>query len=300
MAGMIISTEPAMTMGDVSGYEKVYTYDSYGGVRTGVADLEGLPYYFECESGWDEKGPVEDGVYYLSPVSSDRFALIIKHGQFLEGGNEASRQGEVTAGTQPSPEMNYAEAGRIKHMFKYELVIDPANHLRAKAAFKFVEDQTVQPGRKRLWVKWTVVDEEPVTLKITDEQQQNSLQIELPETEYSEWDVRIRFDLQINHTGGSINHSGERVCLDRHQIGIFIRELEELDEKRQGEVSITAMSPDEMYLGIKAIDDLGHLAVVLRTWQRPINYQVYQYKLEAEFAIDPTSLPKIIRFFKKM
>lgn len=137
-------------------------------------------------------------------------------------------------------------------------------------------------------------------MRITDEQRQNVVEIEHLDEAYSQWEVTISITLQINHPSGSIHHNDELVYFDRRQVADFIKGLEELDEHRKGEVSITSMSPEVLYLAIKAIDDLGHLAIVVRTAQCSSYYQVFKYKLEAEFEIDPTVLPLIITAFRRM
>ncbi|MFN7116237.1 MAG: hypothetical protein ACK4TA_05520 [Saprospiraceae bacterium] len=85
------------------------------------------------------------------------------------------------------------------------------------------------------------------------------------------------------------------IWLSDTNIENFLTELDKLDKYRKGQAILESMSPEEMQLVFKAIDDLGHLSVALQLAKENRINQDYSYTIKVEFEIDPTSLANIKR-----
>lgn len=78
----------------------------------------------------------------------------------------------------------------------------------------------------------------------------------------------------------------------------FLEQLRELERTRRGKARIEAMSPEEFWLEILAVDRLGHIhaqgKLTQITTRRP--HQLWS-SLGFDIELDPTSLPKVVREF---
>ena len=80
------------------------------------------------------------------------------------------------------------------------------------------------------------------------------------------------------------------IWLSNDDIEKFLAELDELDKSRKGQAILESMSPGEMTLVFKPIDNLGHLSVGLQFIKEDRINNDYSFDIKVEFQIDPTSL----------
>lgn len=71
----------------------------------------------------------------------------------------------------------------------------------------------------------------------------------------------------------------------------FCLQLVELERARKGEARLSSISPDELNLTIKAIDSLGHVAVIGTTgYAVQGGQQMYEHGVTFGFEFDPSQL----------
>lgn len=83
------------------------------------------------------------------------------------------------------------------------------------------------------------------------------------------------------------------IWLSDSDIDAFLIDLDLLDSSRKGEAVLESMSPGELKLVFKSIDNAGHLAVMIHLVKEDRLNNDYSYKIQVEFQIDPTSLPLV-------
>jgi hypothetical protein len=92
----------------------------------------------------------------------------------------------------------------------------------------------------------------------------------------------------------------ETIWIELEQIDQFIKDLQELDEKRTGKIELKGMSPDAFSLSISAIDKSGHLAVEIVLETHLFLEADKKERVQTGFEIDPTSIPNIITGLRKL
>ena len=95
-------------------------------------------------------------------------------------------------------------------------------------------------------------------------------------------------------------HFDNHIWLSSSDIEKFLSELSILDEHRKGQVTLESMSPGELELTIKAIDNLGHLSVICHYIKEDRVNNDYSYTIRVEFRLDPTSITSIKNEFLKL
>ena len=83
------------------------------------------------------------------------------------------------------------------------------------------------------------------------------------------------------------------VWISATDIDKFIKSIDNLDQTRKGQAQLCSMSPGELELTLKPIDNLGHIAATLRFIKDDRIANDYSFDIKVEFQIDPTSLPAI-------
>jgi hypothetical protein len=81
-------------------YERVHTvWDFYDGIRTGVADLNGVPHYFA--SLFDESEDDYSGNFKLYPVGPEFMQRAIRYSDIFQAWERKFRHGEADVKTHP-------------------------------------------------------------------------------------------------------------------------------------------------------------------------------------------------------
>lgn len=79
---------------------------------------------------------------------------------------------------------------------------------------------------------------------------------------------------------------------------IFLHNLILLEQKRQGEATLTSASPEELVLTLKSADRLGHMMIEGQLGQYTyVANKLYIQKLLFAFQFDPTELPTLVKSF---
>lgn len=107
----------------------------------------------------------------------------------------------------------------------------------------------------------------------------------------------IEVRLETENLKGGFSNS---IWLSDSDIEAFLIDLELLDSSRKGKAVLESMSPGELELVFKSIDNPGHLSVALQMVKEdPVNCD-YSYNIRVEFQIDPTSLPLVGRELEEL
>ena len=101
---------------------------------------------------------------------------------------------------------------------------------------------------------------------------------------------RVQIGIETENIKTNFNNS---IWLSDEDIGKFLVELDALDRSRKGEATLKSMSPGEMTLTFRPIDNLGHLSVSLRFVKEDKASSDYSFDVKVEFQIDPTSLTAV-------
>ena len=108
---------------------------------------------------------------------------------------------------------------------------------------------------------------------------------------------KVEISLETENIKSSFNNY---IWISEEDIDTFILGLENLDKTRNGQAELQSMSPGELNLLFKAIDNLGHLAVELHIKKEDRVSMDYSYDVNIEFQVDPTILPSVIKDLKKI
>ena len=106
-------------------------------------------------------------------------------------------------------------------------------------------------------------------------------------------DGGIRFSVRLAGYGFSGRTTGAWVAA--HEMSDFVRDLERLEDTRQGRAALRSMSPGELELCISSLGTTGHVRaeirlsrfVFRRDWERPA--------VSVGFDFDPSHLPALVR-----
>ena|SRR5688572_30709594 len=101
---------------------------------------------------------------------------------------------------------------------------------------------------------------------------------------------RVHIGIETENIKTNFNNS---IWLSDADIEKFLVELDALDKSRKREATLKSMSPGEITLTFRPIDNLGHLSVSLRFVKEDRANSDYSFDVKVEFQIDPTSLTAI-------
>ncbi len=135
-------------------------------------------------------------------------------------------------------------------------------------------------------------------MRITNElksRQIDFIKLESQKEHYPSHRIEVRLKTEDIQSGFS-----NSIWLSDSDIDAFLSDLELLDSFRKGEAVLESMSPGELKLVFKSIDNAGHLAVMLHLVKEDRLNNDYSYKIQVEFEIDPTSLPQIRSGFEAL
>jgi hypothetical protein len=106
-------------------------------------------------------------------------------------------------------------------------------------------------------------------------------------------DVRLSIQVESHGFAAAGTAWVEAPALDQ-----FVRELDQLEQRRQGEAVLVGMSPGEFELKIRSVDRAGHMAVTGRlvrfVWE---SANQHQHLLEFGFEFCPSRLQQFVRDF---
>lgn len=108
-------------------------------------------------------------------------------------------------------------------------------------------------------------------------------------------------DLHINVIVKGEGYSGvnSSVWLFKQDILIFINQLKIIDAKRSGESFIASMSPNDFYLKVLSLDNLGHFGVTVHLSRNTyINSKSFNDLCEITFKIEASFINSIVDYFQ--
>jgi hypothetical protein len=139
--------------------DKVYSFDWYDGVRSGVATYNGLPCYFEsqCVDIYTE------GVdwFKLSLISKEAFEQEIEQWALWRKYEAAFRVGQIGTEHHPFLPEDRERGNELKRQLEHQLVIDENNILIAQAEFLGLDEQIKQADGAEFEVRWTILPAPP-------------------------------------------------------------------------------------------------------------------------------------------
>lgn len=119
----------------------------------------------------------------------------------------------------------------------------------------------------------------------------------LPDDSPTPGDLRGKVSLKLREFTGC--YSG--VWLAKPDLNAFVEQLEALETSRSGSAKLEAMSPDELTLELRSMDDKGHFEAAVQLGR-------YQYsgdtdrptRISGGFIVDPDQLPAIMTAFRNL
>jgi hypothetical protein len=140
------------------GYETVHTvWDYYDGPRSGIADFEGRPHYYNSE--WDDnRNNYAADIFTIMPVDEETFSIALEQWKIWQEWEFAFHGGEVSEKTHPGIPGNHPKYEELEGILKRRISDSISERKRVFAKFRAHQGQTHSPiGVMRdLEVEWTV------------------------------------------------------------------------------------------------------------------------------------------------
>lgn len=136
--------------------EPVHTItDWYDGPRRGVANLEGIPHYYECQwyasvdAGHEADSDALPGDYLLTPLDAETYRLALEDWAIWERWEAAFAAGTTTQATHPVLPEDRTRHDEIEQLLLTKLVTNSHSCRRARGEFSYAGG--------RPFVEWTFV-----------------------------------------------------------------------------------------------------------------------------------------------
>lgn len=137
--------------------DKVYSFDWYDGIRSGVATYDGQPHYFESQCvdiftddvDWFELSPITEAAF---EQEKEQWALWCKF-------NESFHAGQIDIEHHPFLPEDRTRGEELQR--EHQLEIDERNFLIAQAEFFGLDEQIKRVDGVELEVRWTILSAPP-------------------------------------------------------------------------------------------------------------------------------------------
>lgn len=107
------------------------------------------------------------------------------------------------------------------------------------------------------------------------------------------------FEVSLEVTSQNFSGSQSQVHFFATDYTKFLKGLRELEETRQGAARLQAMSPNEFWMEVLAVDKLGHIHLQGKlTQESSLRSEALWNSIGFDIELDPTRLPRIIREFE--
>jgi hypothetical protein len=138
------------------GFERVYTFaDYFDGPRSGVADFEGRPHFYDCI--FSREADNFTNQFQLTPTSQEGLALALEDWAIWCRWQVAFRAGEATLESHPTLPEDQARHQELRSILEPVLRTDPRSCILRYGLFRLIEDGPLNVGGMRdLQVRWTV------------------------------------------------------------------------------------------------------------------------------------------------
>jgi hypothetical protein len=127
------SFAPYNTLGFMKTERVLTVNDYYDGPRLGVAELDGVPHFYEAE--FDHSADEYGDTFFLSPVPADLLALVLEDWAIWLRWERAFRAGEVDQDTHPALPADRERHAELKRLVGNRLRVDPDGRIKRKARF---------------------------------------------------------------------------------------------------------------------------------------------------------------------
>jgi hypothetical protein len=137
----------------------VYSFDWYDGPRSGVADYDGWPHYFESQ--WADIDHIEEDWFKLTPIPQEVFELELERERLWGKYAAASAIGIVGAEHHPFLPADRKRGEELMQILEKALRIDEEQYLIGRAKFAAIDEQTRQVTEGAMIVNWTILPGPP-------------------------------------------------------------------------------------------------------------------------------------------
>ena len=138
--------------------DNLYTFDWYDGPRSGVADYNGRPHFYESQ--WADIGELEDW-FKLSPVPEEVFEQALEYWRLWKKWQTAHAGGTVGTEHHPFLPIDRPRGEELLRILSHKLKIDETDYLIAQADFAPVDELTCQSNDVEMLVHWKVLETAP-------------------------------------------------------------------------------------------------------------------------------------------
>jgi len=127
----------------MSEYEIVHTItDWYDGARAGIAEVDGVPHYYENQ--WLEGEQYWSEIYFLKSLDAETFALAIEDWEMWLRWEKSFKEGKTTQETHPVLLEDRKRHEELSQVLAERLIINPETDVRAKADFLYGQPTKVK------------------------------------------------------------------------------------------------------------------------------------------------------------
>ena len=136
-------------------FERVYAiWDFYDGIRSGVADYERSPHYFEQE--WNRENDDYAETFTLKSIDEDTLALVLEQWDIFRTWEGALQRGEVPPDTHPGLPGKRARYAELEAALNSRIAAQQPSPARVYAKFETLPNQhTLSHGVMRdVQVEW--------------------------------------------------------------------------------------------------------------------------------------------------
>jgi hypothetical protein len=116
-------------------FERVLTMtDYYDGPRAGIAELDGVPHFYESE--WADGEDLDTDVFKLSPVPDDVLSLALEDWRIWRRWEAAFHRGETSGETHPALPEDRARHDELAALLAGRSRVNMNAAIRASATFR--------------------------------------------------------------------------------------------------------------------------------------------------------------------
>ncbi len=137
-------------------FERVYTiWDYYDGPRSGIANVNGQPHYYDCE--WSDEQDDFANTFLVVPVDEEKLAIALKDWESWRKWEFAFHRGELDLSTHPVNVTGVPSHASFEAEFRSKIDVLRANSVRLHAQFRALpgQDELPQGVMRALEVEWT-------------------------------------------------------------------------------------------------------------------------------------------------
>jgi hypothetical protein len=112
-------------------------------------------------------------------------------------------------------------------------------------------------------------------------------------------DVGIRFS--VSGSNGEFTVENTKIWIETVKFDHFVSDFIELEQKRQGDIRLQCMSPEEYLLRIFSLDNQGHMGLsMIRRIPKYYSNKIFWQHIEVAFEIDPEFMNQFAKEIKEL